>query len=67
MKALAKAKKIINENIYHQILVLSTIRDCKHSFKEHGFGYLCEKCGHYTGLNQEVNGFIKQHLDESAK
>lgn len=62
MKELSRAKKLINQNIYYQILNLELVRDCKHDFKPYGYGFKCNKCQHYTGQSEEINKHIKAHL-----
>jgi len=41
---------------------LLRIMVCKHLWQKHGFGYKCETCGYYTGLDNELNELIKKEL-----
>ena len=40
---------------------------CEHEFTKLGWGYKCEKCGFYSGTNQELNEKIQLELPPKGK
>jgi hypothetical protein len=37
---------------------------CKHEWHKHGFGYKCDKCDYYSGMDQEINKMIEKQLNK---
>ncbi len=33
---------------------------CEHKWKSHGYGYMCNKCGYYSGLDRNLNERINK-------
>jgi hypothetical protein len=50
---------IVKRNNNRIIRALQKQNDCRHEWGKYGFGYRCQKCGYYSGLNTELNDAIK--------
>lgn len=43
-----------------QIKRMQNENKCKHLWTEFGFGYECDNCGYYTGMNGDLNKLIEK-------
>jgi hypothetical protein len=57
-----------NSNEYILDQCLKTIREtmkhmnCRHRWGKFGYGYQCDKCRWYTGLNSQLNKLIEKEF-----
>jgi hypothetical protein len=64
-----KQHYIINSNEYIRTILLQRSQvlidqaNCRHEFVETTYGYECENCRYFTGVNSPVNPLIKRELE----
>jgi hypothetical protein len=62
-----KSEKYICDALKKDIEESLQIMVCKHKWVKDSLGYLCSKCTHYTGTNEELNRIIRNELSRRRK
>lgn len=63
----SKIKNHLSTGVGIMIKQLQAMLNCRHKWKEHGEGYLCEECYCYTGTDKDLSKLIKQELTTKKK
>lgn len=64
MKAEIEIQKFIYNSYKKKVDEYHKIMDCKHKWTKYGWGYICQRCFHYTGTNDKLNKPIEKLLKQ---
>lgn len=62
---MSSSKEIINQHLTRNLTEIRIQLHCDHVWTLHAYGYECDKCKYYTGLNKELNMTIGQEIGSS--
>lgn len=62
---MSSSKEIINQQLIRNLTEIQVQLHCDHVWIPYGYGYSCDKCKYYTGLNKELNMTIGQEIGSS--